>query len=310
MSKLYKSMVVLAALQATNGLAATLDGTKAIFCGGVQPRPVVTTTEDRKNNKAHFGHSGNVVTSRYSEVEFEVELATSGTKGVAPKWGNLLRACAMSETITVGTSVIYAPITARVTEQLTLEVYIDGIRHRMLDAKGTVSVELKAKSLSLLKFKFTGLYVKAADAPMPVGVDYSDFKAPLAVNFENTPTWSLHGQTGGLESMSFDLANTVTYRNVPGQQSVRITDRMPTGNVSLEMGDIATKDWFEAVINADIDAINIVHGTVVGSIIEIGGPKVQLSDPTYSDSDGTLVIGMKTTFKPNIGNDELTLTLR
>lgn len=310
MSKLMTSMVVLAALQPVAGTAAVLDGTQAMMCRGVQPRPVVATTEDRNNLKAHFGHSGSVVTSAYSEVEFEVEFATSGAKGVAPKWNNLLRACAMSETITLATSVVYAPITSNVTEQVTLEVYIDGIRHCMIDAKGTVSFEIKSKAVSLLKFKFTGLYVKAEDAPMPTGVDYSAFTDPLPVNFDNTPSWSLHGKTGALESISSDLANKVVYRNLIGSQSVNITDRSPTGNVSLEMGTIAEKDWFESVIKAELGAFSIVHGKTDGRIIEISAPQVQLTDPAYSDSDGKLMIGMKAIFKPNLGNDELIITLR
>lgn len=310
MSKLMTSMVVLAALQPVAGTPAVLDGTHAMLCRGAQPRPVVATNEDRNNLKPHFGHSGSVVTSRYSEVEFEVELATSGAKGVAPKWNSLLRACAMSETITLNTSVVYAPVTSNVTEQVTLEVYIDGIRHRMIDAKGTVSFDIKSKAVSLLKFKFTGLYVKAEDAPMPVGVDYSAFTDPLPVNFDNTQSWALHGKTGALDSMSFDLANKVAYRNLIGKQSVTITDRAPTGNVSLEMGTIADKDWFESVIKAELGVFAIVHGSVPGKIVEINAPKVQLTDPAYSDSDGTLMIGMKAMFKPNLGNDELIITLR
>lgn len=310
MSKLYTSMLVLAALQPVAGTAVALDGTKAILCGGVAPRPAATTNEDRNNVKGHFGHSGSVVTSKYSEVDFEVEFAPSGAKGVAPAYGHLLRACALSETITVGTSVVYAPVTSGTTEQLTLEVWIDGIRHRMIDAKGTVSCEIKSKSLCKLKFKFTGLYVKAADAAMPTGIDYSDFIDPLPVNVDNTPSWSLHGQTGALESISFDLANQVVHRNMIGTESIKITGRSPTGNALLEMGTIANKDWFDAVIKAELGAFSIVHGKTDGNIIEITAPKVQLADPSYSDSDGTLMVGMKTIFKPNLGNDELIITLK
>jgi len=310
MSKLYTSMLVLAALQPVSGTAVTLDNTKALLCGGIAPSPAVTTNEDRNNAKAHFGNSGSVVTSKHSEVDFEVEFAPSGTKGLAPKYGHLLRACAMSEIITVGTSVVYAPVTSNTTEQLTLEVWVDGIRHRMIDAKGTVSCEIKSKSLCKLKFKFTGLYVKAADAPMPVGIDYSAFIDPLPVNSDNTPTWSLHGQTGALDSISFDLANQVVHRNLIGIETTQITGRAPTGNVLLEMGTIAVKDWFDAVIKADLGALSITHGKTAGNIIEITAPKVQLSDPSYSDSDGALMVGMKVTYKPNLGNDELILTFK
>lgn len=310
MSKLYTSMLVLAALQPLAGTAVALDGTKAILCGGVAPRPAVITTEERNNVKAYFGHSGSVTTSKYSEVDIEVEFAPSGAKGVAPKYGHLLRACALSETITMGTSVVYAPVTSGTTEMLTLEVWIDGIRHRMTDAKGTVSWEVKSKSICKLKFKFTGLYVKAADAPMPTGVDYSDFIDPIPVNADNTPSWSLHGQTGVLESISFDLANKVVHSDRPGGESIKITGRAPIGNALFEMGDIADQDWFETAIKAELGTLTVVHGKTDGNIIEISSPKVQLSEPAYSDSDGTLMIGLKCIYKPNLGNDELIITLK
>jgi hypothetical protein len=309
MSKYMTNMVVLAALQPVLGTAAALTGANAILCRGAQPRPVVAASEDRNNIKPYFGHSGSVITSVYSEVDFEVEFATSGSKGVAPKWNNLMRACAMSETITATTSVVYAPIT-NAQEQITLDIFIDGIRHRMLDAKGTFSFEVKSKSTSLIKFKFTGLYVKAVDAAMPVGVDYTAFTDPLPVNFDNTPTWELFGETGALESMSFDIANQVTHRNLIGSQGIQITERKPTGSALLEMGTIADKDWFDAVIKAELGLARIVHGNVEGRIIEINAPKTQLSDPAYSDSDGVAMIGLKTIYKPNLGNDELTITLR
>ena len=308
MSKKMMAAVFLAKLQVDENTPIVPNGASAMLCRAMTPRPVVLESSERNNIKPYFGNDGSVVTSVYSECELEVEFAPSGSLGVAPKWAPLLLACAFAETITAGISVVYAPITDD-QQAISIDIFIDGIRHRMTNAKGTVSFEMKAKTIPVLKFKFTGFHNAVADAAMPTGVDYSAFTDPLAVNYDNTPSWSLHGITGALDSVSFDIASKVSYRNMPGKQSVEITGRSPSGNISLEMDTIATKDWFDAVIQADLNTLSITHGTEAGKILQVTSPKVQLLDPSYSDSDGTLMIGMKAVYKPNLGNDELIITL-
>ena len=308
MSKLMRNAVLVAKLQTNDHTPIAPAGANAMLCRAIAPRPVVAESAERNNIKPYLGHSGTVVTSVYSECEFEVEFAASGVAGTAPKWADLIRACAFSQTVTVGTSVVYAPITNN-QEAVSIDIFIDGIRHRMTNAKGTVSFELKAKTIPTLKFKFTGFYNPVTDQSMPSGVDYSAFTDPVAVNSDNTPAWELHGYTGALDSVSFDLANQVIHRAMVGAESVLITDRKPTGNVLFEMNPIADKDWFAAVIAGDLGELTITHGTTAGKIIEISCPKTQLSDPSYSDQDGIQMIGLKTIYKPNIGNDELVITL-
>lgn len=308
MSKKMMAAVFLAKLQVNEITPILPNGASAMLCRAMTPRPVVLESSERNNIKPYFGNDGSVVTSVYSECELEVELAPSGSVGVAPKWAPLLQACAFAETITTGVSVVYSPITNG-QQAISIDIFIDGIRHRMTNAKGTVSFELKAKSIPVLKFKFTGFNEAVVDATMPAGVNYSAFTDPLAVNYDNTPSWSLHGITGALDSVSFDMASKVVYRNIPGKQSVEITGRAPSGSITLEMDTIATKDWFNAVIKADLGTLSITHGKVAGKIVQVTNPKVQLLDPSYSDSDGTLMINMKTVFKPNLGNDELIITL-
>lgn len=309
MSKLMKTAVLLAAIQTADNVPAAPVSANVMLCRAVVPRPVVAKTVERNNIKPYFGHSGTVTASVYSECDLEVEFATSGALGVAPKWSPLLRACGFSETITLATSVVYAPVTNN-QEAVTIDIFIDGIRHRMTNAKGTVSFDIKSGDITVLKFKFTGFYNPVTDAAMPTGVSYAAFMEPLAVNETNTPTWSLHGFTGALDAITFDIASQVVHRNLVGSQSVNITERKPTGNVTFEMDDISVKDWFAAVINGDLGAMTIVHGSVTGKIIEITAPKVQLSDPAYSEQDGIQMMGMKAIYKPNLGNDELIITLR
>ncbi len=111
-------------------------------------------------------------------------------------------------------------------------------------------------------------------------------------------------------SLDVDVANEVVYRNLIGGESVFITDRKPSGNASMEIDTVAAKDWWTTIKNNTLGALAITHGTVAGNIIEIDAPKVQLTDPSYSDSDGIAMLGTKLSFQPDAGNDELVITVK
>ena len=310
MSKLMRNAVLLFKLQASPGVDAAPTGVlNAVMAMNISAQPVTAEFAKRNNIKPYFGNMGSVPVAVHSEISFDVELAGSGTAGTAPKFGPLLRACAFAETVTVGTSVVYAPITAS-QEFATLYYNLDGVLFKMTDAKGSVALEIKAKGIPVLKFKFTGLYSTPVDAALPASVDYSGFKDPVAVNATNTPVATLHGVAGKVESISIDMANQLVYRNVIGGESVNITDRQPTGSYAMELETVATKDWYTTIRNGVLGALAVTHGVVAGNIVQISAPKVQLLDPSFSESDGLAVISPKLDLQPNVGNDEVLLTFR
>lgn len=61
---------------------------------------------ERKPLRANYGKQKSVPTTRWGELTFSCELKGSGTAGVAPTIGLLLKACAMTETINTGTASI------------------------------------------------------------------------------------------------------------------------------------------------------------------------------------------------------------
>jgi transcriptional regulator of nitric oxide reductase len=195
-------------------------------------------------------------------------------------------------------------------EFATLHYNLDGVLFKMTDAKGTVSFELNAKGIPVMKFKFIGLYSTPTDAAVPTNVDYSGFKEPLAVNSVNTPTVALHGVAGKVQSLSVDMANQTVYRNLIGYEGIIITDRQPTGSITMELESVATKDWYTTVKNGTLGTLAVTHGTVAGNIVQLAAPKVQVLDPSFSDSDGIAMLTCKLDVQPNVGNDEFTLTVR
>jgi len=310
MAKKMRNVVMLMTLQTGAGVAATpTAAANAILAQNISAQPVSAEFAKRNNIKPYLGNPGSVQVAVHAEISFDVELAGAGAAGTVPKWGVLMRACAFSETITAATSVVYAPITNSM-ECATLHYILDGVLYKMTDAQGTVSFELNAKGIPVMKYRFIGLYSTPSDVALPASVDYSGFRDPVAVNAANTPTMSLHGFNGKTQSFSLDMANTLVYRNLVNYEGIMITDRQPTGSMTMELESVATKNWYTAIAAGTLGALAITHGKTAGNIIELACPKVQLLDPSISDSDGIAMLTTKLEIQPNTGNDEFILTVR
>lgn len=310
MGKKTRNAVLLVKLQPVAGTdAAPTGAANAIMAMNISAQPVSAEFAKRNNIKPYLGNMGSVPVAIHAEITFEVELAGAGAAGTAPKYGPLLRACAFGETVTPGTSVVYAPV-SNAMEFATLHYNLDGVLCKMTDAKGTVSFELNAKGIPVMKYKFIGLYCTPTDAALPAGVDYSGFKDPVAVNKDNTPTATLHGVQGKVQSISVDMANTLVYRNLIGAESIELPERQPTGSFVMELDTVASKDWFTTIKNGTLGTLSVVHGKTAGNIVELAAPKVQILDPSFSDSDGIVMLSTKLDIQPNTGNDEFVLTVR
>jgi hypothetical protein len=309
-SKLMRNVLLLAKLESVVGTdPVPTAGLNAMLARAITPQPVVAEFAERTNIRPYFGTGGQVAVAQHSECELEIELASSGAAGTAPAWGPLIQACGFSETITASTDVKYAPVTSN-PKTVTLYYYLDGVLHKMSYSRGDVTLEMSAKSIPVMRFKYTGLYTPATDTPLPSGADYSGFMAPLAVNKVNTPSMTLHGISAAMQSLSISMGNQVVYRNLIGSESVKMTDRKPSGQTSIEMVPVASYAWHEAVRLGTLDAFSIVHGTSAGSIIQIDAPKVQLTNPQYADSDGIAMINLGLNFQPDTGNDEIIITVK
>lgn len=281
----------------------------AILVKNINVTPLSSNLVSRDLIRPYMGNFENLVAAAYGKLDFEVELAGSGTTGTVPAYGQLLRACGMSETVSAGVSVTYAPISAAL-ESVTNYFNIDGTLHKMLGSRGTFSVALSNLGIPMIKFSFQGLYSPVTDAAAP-SVTLTAWQLPLAVNNVNTTNLTLQGFAGMVMSdLSVDIANTVIFRSlVGGTEQVLITDRKPAGSITFEATTVAAKDWWTGARAAATGALSITHGTVAGNKVTIAAPKVQITAPTYADKDGVAMIQAGLVLVPSAGNDELTITV-
>lgn len=210
----------------------------------------------------------------------------------------------------IAAQAVYTPVSAAF-ESLSIYFNVDGVQHRLLGSRGSVSMSFSVFGIPTFKFSFTGIYTPVTDTAMPT-VTLSAFQVPQAVNNTNTSGVLVHGYAGAvLSDLSIDLANSVTYRSlVGGQEQVVLTDRKGAGSVTVEATTVAAKDWWTASKNAALAPLSITHGTTVGNKVKVDAPAVQITKPTYSEKDMIQMLQMGLVLLPSAQNDELTISVQ
>jgi hypothetical protein len=186
---------------------------------------------------------------------------------------------------------------------------VDGVLHKITDARGTVSFQMSAKTIPVMRFTFTGILGSITDAALPTAV-YTGWIKPVGVNTVNTTALSIQGFSGAiLETLTIDMNNEVTHRQLVGSESVIITNRRVAGAISIEATTVAAKDWWTNIKDAVVAAFSITHGPATNRVI-IAGPSMQITNPKYRDSDGIAHLDVETLYVPSTstGNDEITVT--
>ena len=373
--------VVLAALETAYGVDSSPTAADAILLSKLTLSPLEGESVQRDFIKPYFGSSGEIRVSNFAKLEFEVELAGSGTPGIAPPWGKLLQACGFDERListdvidvspsagtsntivlsaadsaidnfytgctielTAGTGVgqkreiinydgstktatvsvpwattpdstsgytiraaaRYVPISNfNTNSSLSLYFNVDGVRHILLGARGTFSIDLSAKALPVFKFVFTGLLGTISDSALP-SATFGQWQTPDTVSTANTTDINLQGYNSAVvQTLKFDIAASVVYRQLVGAESVVITGRKPTGSVSIEAVTVAEKDWWTSAKNAQTGEFGVKHGQTAGNSIALISNTMQLTSPKYADSDNVAMMEFGMQFIPTIGNDE------
>lgn len=251
----------------------------------------------------YFGNGGQIKVGETMQMQFDVEIAGAGAVADAPKFGPLLRGCSLSQTITPITGPVdYAPVTTG-EESVTIYFYWEGLLHKMLGARGTIGWTFSAGQVPLKRFTFEGLYGGVTDVALPVPT-LTGWQRPKAVNKANT-TFALHGFAAVLRELTVNQGNVMQYVNNPNDESIRFIDRKARGSVTIEMPLIAAKNFFSTIDAETVGPLALAHGTVAGNKALLNAAQVQLTNPAYSEGDGTAVLQMGLEFQPSAaGNDE------
>jgi len=242
------------------------------------------------------------------ECTFSVELAGSGTAGTAPRYGKALKACGLSETIVATTSVTYAPVSSSFSSA-TIYYNIDGVLHKVTGARGTFTINGTVGQIPTIDFTFTGIYNTPTDTALPA-VTYANQATPVVFKNGNTTGFELLSYAGCLQSVTFDVGNTLVYRELVGcTKEVLLTDRASTGTVVLEAVTMATKNYFTAALSdGSLGNLLFQHGQTAGNIVDFASTRIDIGDVSYSDQDGIHMLNIPYTAVPSTsGNDEFSI---
>lgn len=305
-----RKRTILAKLESTYDTdpSATGAANAILTVGDPTITPLDLTMIDRQTIAQHMGNGEKLAGDAWVMMEFAVEMAGSGAAGTAPAWGPLVRACGFSETITAGTSVVYAPVDSSF-ESITIPFNLNGVLHKMTGGRGSVKAVAAAGDTGKFNFRFLGNFQPVTDAALPP-VTLTGWKKPLPINDTNSD-FALHGYAAKLQSLELDIGNELVKRIlVNDAKQARIADRAPTGKVSFEATTVAEKDWWASMRDLTAGTLLFTQGTAAGSIVEISCPSVQIGNPRYADFQKTWMLNADLYINPSAGNDELVFTVK
>ncbi len=305
-------IVLLAKIESTYGTDATpVAASDSILCSVPEFQPIGRQL-DRQNAIATMGRPVPINIGEGLNIKFSTELKGDGSApDTPPEIAPLFRACNFTETINVATDVVYAPNSSfgieDSAESLTIYYHQDGIRHILLGARGTFSLELKAGEYGVIHWDFTGLYGGPTTQTLPTLVP----NTTLPPRFKNA-SFTIDSYAAIIENMSIDIANEVVMRPdvnaATGIKEWLITDREPKGEVDPDVPAIATKDFWAMWQDTDAVALAATVGEVANNKCAIAAPKLVLDVPSYGDRQKILTHGLPFSLHPDSGNDEITFT--
>lgn len=308
MPLLSRKRLILAKTETTYGTDPTPTGAaNAILVRNLEITPLQADTVTRDLIRPYLGNSDQLLAQTRVEVTFEVELAGSGAAGTAPAYGPVLKACGLSETVSASTSVTYAPVSSSFSS-VTIYFHNDGIRHKVTGCRGTFELSAEVGQIPVISFTMTGIYNAPTDEALPTPT-YANQVAPLIFKNGNTSNFSIFSYAGCLQSLSFQIANEVVYRELVGcTKESLIVNRAPAGDVVIEAPTITAKDFFTIATGSATGSISFQHGATAGNIVTFTTAQADIANPSYSDQDGIQMLNLPYVAVPtSAGNDELSL---
>jgi len=292
MPKLHRKRSILAKAESSYGSDPTPTGSaNYVQVIDLNIEPVVSDEVSRDLIRPYMGNYEVIPANTRVNVTFDVEMSGSGSAGTAPKYGAILKACALSETISGGNTVTYAPVTTP-SDSVTLFVNYDGVRHKVTGARGTFSISCEVNAIPRISFSLTGIFNAPTDTALPT-VTVSNQASPLIFKNGSTSNFAIFGYAAALQSWSLDFNNEVIYRElVGGTKEVIITDRKPAGTLKVEAVALSAHNFFTDYTGTSTGTNTWLHGTVAGNKVSVSCPQSDLGQPTYEDSDGIQMLSL------------------
>lgn len=304
----YRKLAILHKIETVYGTDIVPAAADGLLAKNVTFTPLEGEEVSRDLLLPYMGNQGVQLAGIYARLEFDLELAGSGTAGTAPKYASILRAAGLAQTVTAGTKTEYT-IVEDATESGSLYFVSEKVQHVLLGGQCNLAFNIVPKTIPTVRVTYMGLLGTITDIASMPAVSQVGWTTPLIVSKANT-TMSLHGWAAVAESLSVDLGNTVTPRFLIGDERMLITDRKSTSTAVVEARSLAEIDWFSKAKSRARAPLSLVHGITAGNIVELTAPAVEIGKPTQGQTDGIVNYSLPLSLCPVSGLDELKIIIR
>lgn len=311
MSMKWESKILLAKVEATYGTDATPTGAAdAILATNVRLSPMEGQDVDRNLELPWTGDHRTIPAEKHMKLAFNVEMTPSGTEGVAPVWGGLMKGCGVAETIVADTSVTYNPISSG-QSSVTLYLWIDSTLYKLRGSRGTCVFRVNAQGIVYLEFEFTGLWTKPSETARATPTLTAQLEAkPLLATTANTPVFTIDDVSLVMRSFSLNFGNQVENRFLIGAEAIRITDNPAMIETTVEAVPLTTLDPFGLAEEMEEVEVVLTHGTTAGLITTLEVQAAQMQRLTsIANQQKVKEWPLRLAAQPVTGNDQWTLTL-
>lgn len=217
MPLLSRKRSILAKIESTYGTdPAPTGAANAILIRNLEITPQSTENASRDVVRPYLGNSEQIPVAIYTEVDFEIEMAGSGTAGVAPAYGPLLRACAYSETILA--AAVSGTAQAGGASTITLAAAASAVDNfykyltiRITGGTGSGQSRVIGGYVGATKVAtVTEAWTTAPDVASTYSIDAQVVYAPVSASFESATLYFnvdgvLHKLTGARGNVSMEL---------------------------------------------------------------------------------------------------------
>jgi len=310
-SKITKIAQLAGKIESVSGTAETLAAAEATILA-YEPIMDADIGQFKRNPVVkHMSRFASEPGARRMSLTFKAELMgpISGSRGTTLAITPFLRMCGFSETLDVGNSNIYAPLSSSFVTG-SIAYYIDGFRKTMLGCAGNVKFQFKVGEPVMCDFTIQGKYSEHSDTALltptyPAQVPFLFMGATVTIDEDSLV----------LENLEIDMGNDIVISPKPQDASgidyAKITGRNPTMTFDPEFVAKSDHDFYSKLMSRDTFAVVIAMGDANGNCIEFSLPAVRYTGLKDGDRSGLKVINATCEICKNsdAGNDELVITM-
>jgi hypothetical protein len=297
--------------EATYGVDATPTSVaNAALTRNFRRTPVQVDNLERNLDVPSRGRSASANTNARTAFSYELEIAGSGAAGTAPAWMEHLEACGMIAPVLVAATSATQRFAAAgaLLSSATCYSWRGDQRVASIGARGSFGWNFTAGAYPFFNFTFTGLL--PAGSPVtgvaPTAPDFTRWKAPVEVNTANTD-FTLDGYAAKLQSFTGDIGAQPAVRNLVGENAVQRGNHAITGQIVIKAPSVTERDYFATLKVGSEIAIELIHGTDPGNIVEMTLGFVQILQIEEQEDGDDLMYSINYGANVRAGQDDLIL---